>query len=103
MRIRAFYVVAKGHRPGIYYSHEQAKAAYEGFSGAKYESFANPVQALVFLLSEGQIRKHAYNSEPQFPHHVPLGPVWSILDNAKGNEFVSKEAILQHVFGFGLK
>lgn len=42
---KKFYVVWKGHRPGIYDSWAECQAQIHGFAGAQYKSFSNQQQA----------------------------------------------------------
>ncbi len=42
---KKFYVVWTGHKPGVYSSWDEAKAQIDGFSAAKYKSFASLILA----------------------------------------------------------
>ena len=44
-----FYAVRKGREPGIYHSWEETKAQVDGFPGAEFKSFANPMDAIEFM------------------------------------------------------
>ena len=38
-RSKKYYAVARGHTVGVFYTDAEARAAYEGFSGAKHKGF----------------------------------------------------------------
>ncbi len=40
-----YYVVWKGRRPGVYDSWDEAKRQVDGFVGAQYKAFPNPIEA----------------------------------------------------------
>ena len=44
---KKYYVVWKGHRPGVYHSWDACKKSIDGFDGAIYKSFPNLTQANV--------------------------------------------------------
>ncbi|MCS7055807.1 MAG: ribonuclease H family protein [Thermoflexales bacterium] len=48
-----FYVVWQGRRPGVYESWSEARAQVEGFTGARYRSFASRAQAEAAFASGG--------------------------------------------------
>ena len=47
-----FYAVRKGHTPGVYTSWDECKNQVNGFSGAEYKSFNNPIDAENYLKGE---------------------------------------------------
>ena len=40
-RRRKYYAVARGHQVGVFHTDEDARKAYEGYSGAKHKGFTN--------------------------------------------------------------
>ena len=48
-RRRKYYAVARGHQVGVFHTDEQARAAYERYSGAKHQAFTNEHDAEQYI------------------------------------------------------
>ena len=44
-KVKKYYVVWKGHNPGIYSSWEECKSQVQGVVGAQYKAFVNKQEA----------------------------------------------------------
>ena len=49
-----YYAVRKGHTPGVYKTWDECKSQVNGFSGAEYKSFTNPVDAENYVNGESE-------------------------------------------------
>lgn len=84
----AYYVVWKGHQPGIYDSWEACEAQVKGAEGAKYKGFATREEAEK-ALEEGAekyiVRKARIQPKPVFSTTLPTYPALAVDAACSGN------------------
>ncbi|CAM6121144.1 unnamed protein product [Calypogeia fissa] len=74
-----FYAIARGHRPGIYTSWDEAKKQVEKFPKARHKKFATEMEALAFIAEingAGDVSNHTNaaqgSGQAAAPRQVPL-------------------------------
>jgi ribonuclease HI len=70
MKSKKVYAVAKGIKPGIYNSWDEAKMQVDGFSGALYKSFTSMTEAEDWM-KENSGRNVSSNKERSADTHLP--------------------------------
>ncbi len=84
MAKKKFYVVWKGHRPGLYHSWDSCKEQIDGFTGALYKSFASLREATEAFRNEPYKYLNTKKKTPSFSKAI-ITPSLSVDAACSGN------------------
>lgn len=91
-KTKKVYVVWQGRNTGIFHTWESAKAQIEGFAGAKYKAFENPVDAHIALekgfgayYAQNPVQKKIHSPQKLNLVGKPLADSISVDAACKGN------------------